>query len=46
MFLLLGWHSGFLAVYTFFAVATAGYTLLVIGKWRRDVIALDALGRG
>ena len=46
VFLLLGWHSGFLAVYTFFAVATAGYTLLVIGKWRRDVIALDALGRG
>ena len=46
VFLLLGWHSGFLAVYTFFAVATAGYTLLVIGKWRRDVVALDALGRG
>ncbi len=44
--LLLGFHLAFFWVYAFLAVATAGYTLLVIGKWRRDVVALDALGRG
>lgn len=43
VFLLLGWHSLFVGVYTFFAVATTGYTVLVMAKWRRDVIALDAL---
>lgn len=45
VFVLLGWHPGFLAAYTFFAVATVGYTILVAGKWRRDVVGLDALGR-
>ena len=45
VFVLLGWHPGFLAAYTFFAVATVGYTVLVAGKWRRDVVALDAIGR-
>ena len=44
--ILLGFHGAFFVVYTFLAVATAGYTVLVVGKWRRDVIALDALGRG
>lgn len=43
VFLLLGWHPVFLTVYTLFAVATTGYTLLVIFKWRRDVLALDAI---
>ena len=43
-FFLLGWHLGFLVIYTFLAVGSTGYTLLVIGKWRRDVAALD--GRG
>lgn len=45
VFLLLGWPTGFLAAYTFFAVATVGYTVLVVGKWRRDVAAFDAIGR-
>ena len=45
VFLLLGAHTVFLGVYTFLAVATAGYTLLVVGKWRRDVVALDRLPR-
>jgi phosphatidylglycerophosphate synthase len=45
IFLLLGWHIAFFAAYTFFAVATAGYTVLVLGKWRRDVLAIEALGR-
>jgi phosphatidylglycerophosphate synthase len=45
-FVLLGAHTVFLAVYTFLAVASAGYTLLVIRKWRGDVIALDGLPRG
>ena len=42
---LLGAHTLFVGVYTVLAVATAGYTLLVVGKWRRDVLALDALRR-
>ena len=42
---LLGAHTLFVGVYTVLAVATAGYTLLVVGKWRRDVVALDALRR-
>ncbi len=46
VFLFLGWHLGFLVLYTFFAVATTGYTLLVVGKWRKDVVAFDAIGRG
>lgn len=40
---LLGAHTAFVVVYTLLAAATAGYTLLVLGKWRRDVIALDGL---
>jgi len=43
VFLLLGAHPVFLGVYTFLAVATLGYTLLVVRKWRGDVVALDAL---
>lgn len=43
VFVLLGAHDVFLGIYTFLAVATAGYTLLVIRKWRRDVVALDDL---
>lgn len=43
VFVLLGAHTLFLGVYTFLAVATAGYTLLVVRKWRRDVVALDAI---
>ena len=42
-FLLLGANTAFFVVYTFLAVATAGYTVLVIGKWRRDIDGLDAL---
>ena len=42
MFLLLGAHQVFLWVYIGLAVLTAGYTVLVAGKWRRDVLALDA----
>ena len=40
---LLGAHTLFLGVYTVLAAATVGYTLLVVGKWYRDVRALDAL---
>jgi phosphatidylglycerophosphate synthase len=40
---LLGAHALFVGVYTLLAVATVGYTLLVVVKWRRDVLALDAL---
>lgn len=43
-FLLLGADLLFFIVYTLLALATCAYTVLVIGKWRRDVIALDALG--
>ena len=42
-FVLLGAHTVFLGVYTFLALATAGYTVLVIGKWYRDVRHLDAV---
>ena len=42
LFLLLGAHQMFLTVYVVLAVATAGYTVLVAGKWRRDVLVLDA----
>ena len=42
-FLLLGAHTLFVGVYTFLAVATAGYTILVVRKWRRDVERLDAV---
>ncbi|SEP61925.1 CDP-alcohol phosphatidyltransferase family protein [Microlunatus flavus] len=41
--LLLGAHAVFVGVYTFLAAATVGYTLLVVLKWRRDVVALDRL---
>ena len=41
--LLLGAHGLFVGVYTLLAAATVGYTVLVVGKWRRDVMALDAL---
>jgi phosphatidylglycerophosphate synthase len=40
---LLGAHALFVGVYTLLAVATVGYTLLVVGKWRRDVVTLDTL---
>ena len=40
---LLGAHPLFLGIYTLLAAATVGYTLLVVAKWRRDVVALDAL---
>lgn len=40
---LLGAHTLFVGVYTLLAAATVGYTLLVVGKWRRDVVALDTL---
>ncbi|GAB2590309.1 CDP-alcohol phosphatidyltransferase family protein [Microlunatus antarcticus] len=43
---LLGAHTLFLGVYTLLAAATVGYTLLVVAKWRRDVIALDVLRTG
>lgn len=46
VFLLLGAHTLFFGVYTFLAVATLGYTLLVVRKWRGDVVALDSLPRG
>lgn len=42
-FALLGWHSAFLIVYSLLALAMVGYTVLVIGKWRRDVEKLDSL---
>lgn len=41
--LLLGAHPVFVGVYTVLAAATVGYTLLVVVKWRRDVVALDTL---
>jgi phosphatidylglycerophosphate synthase len=40
---LLGAHTLFVGVYTLLAAATVGYTLLVVAKWRRDVVALDVL---
>ena len=43
-FALLGAHGIFLAVYALLALATTGYTLLVLGKWYRDVRGLDDLG--
>lgn len=36
-FCLLGWHTGFLALYAFLAVGSTGYLVLVVGKWTRDV---------
>lgn len=42
LFVLLGAHDLFLLLYTVLAVATTGYTLLVVRKWRRDVTALEA----
>ena len=43
-FFLPGWHLGFFVIYTFLAVGSTGYTLLVVRKWRRDVVALDRRG--
>ena len=43
VFVLLGAHLLFFVVYTFLALAMAGYTVLVARKWRSDVVALDAL---
>jgi phosphatidylglycerophosphate synthase len=40
---LLGAHALFVGVYTLLAAATVGYTLLVVAKWRRDVVALEVL---
>ena len=40
---LLGAHPLFVGVYSLLAAATVGYTLLVVAKWRRDVVALDVL---
>ncbi len=45
LFLLLGFHQVFFGIYVGLAAATAGYTVLVVGKWRRDVLALDAQRR-
>jgi phosphatidylglycerophosphate synthase len=42
-FALLGWHAAFFAVYAFLALGSTGYLLLVLGKWRRDVVALSGL---
>ena len=36
-FLLLGWHAGFLGLYTVLAVGSTGYLVLVVRKWTRDV---------
>jgi hypothetical protein len=41
-FALLGWHLAFLLVYTFLALGSTGYLLLVVRKWRGDVVALDS----
>jgi phosphatidylglycerophosphate synthase len=41
-FLLLGAPMIFLGVYTLLAAGTAGYLVLILGKWYRDVAALDA----
>jgi phosphatidylglycerophosphate synthase len=42
-FALLGWHGAFFAVYTFLALGSTGYLLLVVRKWRRDIVALSGL---
>jgi phosphatidylglycerophosphate synthase len=41
-FALLGWHLAFFVVYTFLALGSTGYLLLVVLKWRGDVVALDS----
>lgn len=43
--LLIGFPGPFMAVYTFLAVAMVGYTVLVLGKWRRDIAHLEQGGR-
>ncbi len=43
-FFFLGWHLGFFVLYTFLAVGSTGYLLLVVRKWRDDVVALDGAG--
>ncbi len=42
-FVLLGIPSAFLLVYSFLALASTGYLILVSRKWMRDVQALDAI---
>jgi hypothetical protein len=44
VFLLLGAPSIFFAVYTFLALASTGYLILVLRKWRGDVAALGVAG--
>jgi phosphatidylglycerophosphate synthase len=39
-FVLLGWHEGFLGVYTVLAAGSTGYLVLVVGKWTRDIRAM------
>jgi phosphatidylglycerophosphate synthase len=41
-FALMGWHLAFFVVYTFLAAGSTGYLLLVVPKWRRDVLALNS----
>lgn len=43
VFVTLGANTLFFVVYVFLAVATIGYTALVVRKWRADVVALDAI---
>lgn len=42
VFLTLGAPALFFGLYTFLTVATAGYLVLIVRKWRNDVAALDA----
>ena len=42
-FAVLGAESLFFAIYAVLAAAMCAYTVLVVPKWRRDAIALDAL---
>ena len=40
-FVLLGWHTGFLVLYTLLAAGQTGYLVLIAPKWTRDVAALE-----
>lgn len=42
-FFLIGFPSLFMGVYTFMALANAGYTALVLVKWARGIDALDRI---
>lgn len=44
VFVLVGWQTGFVAVYAFLGLMTAAYTALVLVSWARRVAALDELG--